>query len=226
MKSDGFTYVPPTVTVDGVVFQVVDGQLVVLLIKRIREPFKSEWALPGGYSAAGETTGEALDRILTAKAGVSVSHLSLVEQLHTFDSIARDPRGHAVSITYMGLGERIAVDSRDAQTPQFFPLAQLPKLAYDHDKIIAYAHERLKAKLVYTNVAFALLPPTFTFTQLQLVYEAILGMSLDKRNFRKKMLLLDFLDETSELSREGAHRPARLYAFRKHELETFARSFD
>jgi len=219
-------YVPPIVTVDGVVFQIVDNELAVLLVKRAREPFKGEWALPGGYSAAGETTQEALDRILVAKAGISVGKLGLVEQLYTFDSVARDPRGHAVSITYMGLGKGVEAGGPDTQNPQFFPLSQLPKLAYDHSKIIAYARERLTSKLSYTNIAFALLPPTFTFSQLQSVYEAVLAAPLDKRNFRKKILSLDLLQETKELSREGAHRPARLYTFRKSELVNLFHSFD
>jgi 8-oxo-dGTP diphosphatase len=220
------TYTPPTVTVDGVLFQIVNEELTVLLIRRARDPFKGEWALPGGYCAAGETTQQALHRILVAKAGVPVAQLSVVEQLYTFDSIARDPRGHAVSITYMGLGKRIEADGHDKQSPQFFPLGQLPKLAYDHGKIIAYARERLKAKLSHTNIAFALLPPTFTLTQLQLAYEAVLGTPLDKRNFRKKILSLDLIQETEELSREGAHRPARLYTFCQQELVSLASSFE
>src|ERR671930_62620 len=95
-------YTPPTVTVDGVIFQLIDGELSLLLIKRAREPFKGSWALPGGYNNAGETTQEALDRVLAYKAGVRLSQLDLVEQLYTFDTVARDPRGHAVSITYLG----------------------------------------------------------------------------------------------------------------------------
>jgi len=220
------TYIPPTVTVDGVIFQMLDEKLTVLLIKRARDPFMGAWALPGGYNAAGETTHEALNRILTVKAGVSVRQLGVVEQLYTFDSVARDPRGHAVSITYMGLGKGVELNGHDAQSPQFFSVAHLPKLAYDHNKIIVYAHERLKAKLAYTNVAFALLPHEFTLTQLQSVYEAILGTPLDKRNFRKRLLSLDILQETTELSKEGAHRPARLYTFRDRELVTLVRSFD
>src|SRR5690349_16514827 len=112
-------YTPPTVTVDGVLFEIVDNKLVVLLIQRMREPFKGEWALPGGYCAAGETTKQALDRVLLAKAGVHAKQLRVVEQLYTFDSVARDPRGHAVSITYMGLGRNLELDGDGIQNPQF-----------------------------------------------------------------------------------------------------------
>jgi 8-oxo-dGTP diphosphatase len=218
-------YTPPTVTVDGVILQIVDGELAVLLIRRANDPFKGEWALPGGYSARGQTTRQALDRVLEEKAGVYSSQLGLVEQLYTFDSVARDPRGHAVSVTYMGLAKSLEPVEKSAQNTQFFSVVNMPKLAYDHDKIIAYAHERLKAKLSYTNVAVALLPELFTLTQLQSTYEAILGIRLDKRNFRKKLLSLDMVQETEEMLRDGAHRPAQLYAFREHTLQVVAQPF-
>lgn len=225
MRKD--VYHPPTVTVDGVIFQVDSGKLTVLLIKRAQEPFKGEWALPGGYSAAGETTQAALNRILIAKTGVLVGQFGVIEQLYTFDSVARDPRGHAVSIVYMGLVKKIEPGGRGGtQTPQFFPIDELPKLAYDHDRIIAYAHEQLRAKLSYTNIAFALLPYTFTLTELQTTYEAVLGVALDKRNFRKKFLSLGLAQETVQMSRDGAHRPARLYVFRAQELETLPQNFN
>ena len=96
-------YKPPILTVDSVIFQLLDGELSVLLIRRSNDPFKGAWALPGGYCAAGETTHGAMDRILETKAGINTKDLGLVEQLYTFDTVARDPRGHAVSVTYMGL---------------------------------------------------------------------------------------------------------------------------
>jgi 8-oxo-dGTP diphosphatase len=219
-------YIPPTVTVDGIVFQILDDTLGVLLIKRTNEPFKDEWALPGGYNARGETTTEALGRVLRQKAGIGIKQLAVVEQLYTFDAIARDPRGHAVSVTYMCLGGGIIPNEIDSQQPQFFSVTDLPELAYDHTGIITYAHERLKAKLMYTNIAFALLPNMFTLSQLQDVYEAVLGRLLDKRNFRKKFLALELIQETKGLSQGGAHRPARLYEFRTRTLQELGRSFE
>jgi len=219
-------YIPPTLTVDAVIFQLINDKLHVLLIERPNEPFKGSWALPGGYNAQGETTRDALQRIVKEKAGVNLTDdLSYVEQLYTFDTVARDPRGHAVSVTYMGCGRDIQPSGGNAHTA-FFAVDNLPKLAYDHADIIRYAHERLKAKLTYTNAVYAFLPRKFTLTELQTAYESVLGRELDKRNFRKKFLSLDLIHETNEMKRSGAHRPARLYKFNSTSLETLTRSFD
>lgn len=219
-------YIPPTLTVDAVIFQITDATLEVLLLQRANEPFKGAWALPGGYNAAGETTTAALQRIVKAKAGVDIEQdLQYVEQLYTFDTVDRDPRGHAVSITYMGCGK--AVSPRNANSPtSFFAVSNLPELAYDHSAIIAYAHKRLIAKLSYTNAVSAFLPKHFTLTQLQSAYQAVLCQELDKRNFRKKFLSLQLIHETGDMWRDGAHRPAKLYEFNSSELETLVRSFD
>jgi 8-oxo-dGTP diphosphatase len=220
-------YVAPIVTVDGVVFQIIDNQLCVLLVRRSAEPFKNQLALPGGYNSAGETTTECLERILANKAGVKKKQLKLVEQLFTFDNVARDPRGHAVSVTYMGLGKDILpIVSKTTQTPEFYPVNHLPELSYDHGDIIKYARERLVSKISYTNAVYALLDEYFTLTQLQSAYEAIINRELDKRNFRKKFLSLDLVRQTEEYQKDGAHRPARLYTFKKQELDILSRNFD
>jgi 8-oxo-dGTP diphosphatase len=225
MYRDGYT--PPTLTVDAVIFQIIDNELFVLLIKRSNDPFKNCWALPGGYNAAGETTQDALNNVLKRKSGISLEELRLLEQLYTFDTVARDPRGHAVSVTYMGLGKDIVPkEDKRTQNPAFYSVDSLPELAYDHKKIIEYAHDRLKSKITYTNAVFALLDPLFTLSQLQSAYEAILCRPLDKRNFRKKFLSLELIKPTSEYLREGAHRPARLYKFNQQSLEALSRSFD
>lgn len=219
-------YVPPTLTVDAVIFQIHEGALEVLLIKRANEPFKGSWALPGGYNAQGETTTDALKRIVSHKAGVDVEKdLSYIEQLYTFDTIDRDPRGHAVSVTYMGCGRDIT-PKRSGSEACFKPVTELSDLAYDHASIIAYAHERLIAKLTYTNAVAAFLPARFTLTQLQTAYEIIIGREFDKRNFRKKFLSLNLIHETNETWRDGAHRPAKLYEFNSKQLEALSRSFD
>lgn len=219
-------YTPPTVTVDVVIFQLIDNILNVCLMQRGQDPFKGFWALPGGYSAAGETTKQALDRVVERKIGISLSkQTKYEEQLYAFDTVARDPRGHAVSITYMACGLNIKPNS-PANTTQFFPLDQLPELAFDHGSIIEYAHKRLASKISYTNVIFSLLDTKFTMTELQSAYEAVFGQKLDKRNFRKKFAQLNLVDETNEYKREGAHRPARLYKFKQESLQTLVRSFD
>ena len=219
-------YIAPTLTVDLVAFEIIDNQLCVLLARRPEEPFKDSWALPGGYNPEGETTIEALERIIMNKVGIRINkNLAFVEQLYTFDTVARDPRGHAVSVTYMGCGQNIALDkSRNAK---FFPINKLPKnIAFDHDNIIKYAHSRLSAKIGYTNAAFAFLQKSFTLTELQQVYQAIFGRNLDKRNVRKKFLSLDLVKETGEMRSSVAHRPAKLYTFSSQKLQDLPRSFD
>lgn len=219
-------YVPPTLTVDAVLFQLIDNQLNVLLTKRAEDPFKGDWALPGGYCAKGQTTIEALTNVAKRKVGIDIdTDLSYIEQLYTFDTVARDPRGHAVSVTYMGCGRNV-LPATGTQTAEWYPVDHLPTLAYDHDEIIAYARDRLGAKLSYTNAAMGLLEPKFTLTHLQIVYEAVLGREIDKRNFRKKFLTLGLIHETPDTWREGAHRPAKLYAFNNESLEVLARSID
>ena len=219
-------YVAPTLTVDAVVFQITNGVLEVLLIKRANDPFKGTWALPGGYNAAGETTLGALHRITLQKAGVDTEKdLAYVEQLYTFDMVDRDPRGHAVSVTYMGCGRDVEIRDAGSHTA-FLDVNNLPDLAYDHATIIRYAHQRLMAKLTYTNAVSAFLAPRFTLTQLQSAYEIIFGREFDKRNFRKKFLSLDLIRETGESWRDGAHRPAKLYEFKSKKLQVLERSFD
>lgn len=220
-------YTPPTLTVDSVVFQLVDGELSVLLIERANEPFAGWWALPGGYCSAGETTRQAMARVLADKAGVGCNDLGFVEQLYTFDTVARDPRGHAVSVTYMGVGRDLSPEQgAHCQNPRFYPLSSLPNLAYDHRDIITYAHDRLKSKLKHTNGAFALMSEKFTLSELQSAYESVLDTPLDKRNFRKKIASFDMLEELDEMKRTGAHRPARLYKFKSRRLQNFTGDFN
>lgn len=220
-------YLPPILTVDSVIFQLGGDSLEVLLIERRGEPFKGRFALPGAYIANGETTTDALARVLQAKAGIKTSSLGHIEQLQTFDTVARDPRGHAVSVTYMGLGKDIAMRAgNDTHHPKFYSIDHLPKIAFDHQDIISYAHQRLASKIAYTNIIAALLPPEFSLTELQRGYEIIFGRQLDKRNFRKKLLSLDLVEATADFRQTGAHRPARLYRFKNRSLETLARSFD
>lgn len=220
-------YEPPTLVIDAVIFQIIDKTLNILLIRRTQEPFHGTWALPGGYNAKGETTHEAFARILRIKGGIPEDRLDLVEQLYTFDTVARDPRGHAVSVSYMGLGNGITPQTSTAtQEPAFFPVNELPSLAFDHAGIIGYACERLKTSIRQTTAIAALMPPTFTLAELQSAHEAILGHPLDKRNFRKKILSFEVLADTGELTKEGAHRPAKLYKFTEVAGSPLSNNFD
>ena len=221
-------YQPPIVTVDGVIFQLIDNQLQVLLIERQKEPFQGHRVLPGGYVSQTETTTQALDRVLAAKAGIYTRQIGLTEQLYTFDTpAAQDPRGHAVSVVYYALAKHLEpLASQTTELPAFFPLNKLPALAYQHKDIIDHALQRLRSKVMYSNAMFALLPTQFTLSQLQDAYQAVLGRELDKRNFRKKFMALDLIEATPNQLKQGAHRPAQLYSFKHQHLYTLSRSFD
>jgi len=201
----------PAVAVVVAIFTVDDGQLRVLLISRSADPFRGLWSLPGGVLAPGQSLDEAAVHKLQRETGVTDVYL---EQLFTFHNL--DDR-RSVAVAYFAL-----VDSRQAQLahrrtwrPAWFPVADLPRLAFDNNRVIDYALQRLRAKLDYSNVAYSVLPHYFTLSQLQRVYEAMLSRPLDKRNFRKRMLSLGIIEPTGRTIAEGAHRPAQLYSFRE-----------
>jgi len=211
------------VAVDVVIFTVnaespVPAALEVLLIKRGIPPFRGRWAIPGGFVLPAESLEEAALRELEEETGVRDVYL---EQLYTFGDPGRDPRGRVVSVAYFAL---IAADQRplsagsDAAEARFFPMSALPPLAFDHDRILEYALGRLRNKLEYTTVGFQLLPAKFTLSELQRVYEAILGRTLDKRNFRRKLGLLQILTPLNE-HRKSGRRPAQLYRFSQRQFE-------
>ena len=201
------------VTVDVVIFALRDGVLQVLLIQRGIPPFEGRWALPGGFVLEHESVDEAARRELEEETGVRDVYL---EQLYTFGEPNRDPRGRVVTVAYYALLTTEAatpVAGTDAGAAQWMPARRHPPLAFDHDRILAYAIERLVNKLEYTTVGFKLLPRKFTLSQLQRVYEAVLGRTLDKRNFRRKITLLGVLRPLEEWVQDGPSRPAQLYRF-------------
>ena len=211
----------PLVAVDVVAFALRDGALSTILVRRGLAPFAGKWALPGGFVLPKEALEVAARRELTEETGAHIRS-SYVEQLYTFGDPRRDPRGRVISVTYLAL--LAASDDvhlrggSDAADAQWWPVAALPHLAFDHDAIIAYAVQRLRYKLEYTNIMFALLPDRFTFGELQSSYEWILGKPFDKRNFRKKIGTLGFVRPTSEWRRPEQGRPARLWRFDRREL--------
>ncbi len=205
----GARTIAPAVAVDVAVFTVLEGQLRVLVVPVRRGAFAGRYALPGGRVGVEETLEEAARRLLGAQTGVRGIYL---EQLYTFGSPGRDPRGRVVSVAYFAL---IAHGGRGLTLEATWrPLAGLRALAYDHPVVVRRALERLRAKLRYTNLVYGLLPPRFTLGELQRMYEAILGRPLDRRNFRKKILSLGLLGRVGGV-RRGAHRPAALYSFRR-----------
>lgn len=204
-------------TVDVVIFTVRDGTLHVLLVRRGVEPFEGLWAIPGGFVLHDEPLYEAARRELLEETGADQSYL---EQLYTFGAPERDPRGRVVTVAYYALVAPDRLDVRagtDAAQARWFDVTALPTLAFDHATILAYALERLRAKIEYSTVAFELLPEKFTLSELQSVYESIVGHPLDKRNFRRKLKLLDVLVAHEEWEKKGASRPARLYSFQVRE---------
>lgn len=202
------------VTVDLVIFTIQDHRLKVLLIRRKIPPFRGMWALPGGFVLEGESLEDAARRELDEEAGVRDIYL---EQLYSFGDPDRDPRAQVVTIAYYALIASDQIELRaatDASDARWFDAAEAPKLAFDHRKILDVALFRLRNKLEYTTVGFQLLPEKFTLTDLQRMYESILGRALDKRNFRRKISLLGLLKPLNERRRQGAARPARLYRFK------------
>ncbi len=214
-----YDYPHPAVTVDCVVFGLDDEDLKILLIQRDLEPFRDQWALPGGFLRLEEDLEETARRELYEEAGLSNIFL---EQLYTFGTVKRDPRERVITVAYFSLVNikdhqvRAATDARDVA---WFSVTDLPTLAFDHDEIYETALTRLKGKVRYQPIGFELLPKKFALSQLQHLYETILERSLDKRNFRKKILKMSVLLELDEIQQDVAHRAARLYRFDKRRYE-------
>lgn len=209
-----YEYPRPAVTADIVVFTVREHQLNVLLIQRRDPPFAGMWALPGGFINMDEPLEQAAQRELEEETGLKEGYL---EQLYTYGTPDRDPRGRVITIAYFAL---IAADApfqpeggSDAARAAWHPINHLPALAFDHAEIITYAIRRVRYKLEYSAVGFELLPEEFTLTELQTTYEIILGEKLDKRNFRRRILEAGIIEPTPHL-RTGDGRPARMYRYR------------
>jgi 8-oxo-dGTP diphosphatase len=218
-----YQYARAALTVDCVVFGFDEDELKVLLIERALEPFKGRWALPGGFVRLDETLEEAARRELEEEAGLKDVFL---EQLYTFGTVERDPRERIVSVAYYALVKLAAHDTKaatDATDAKWFPVSQVPKLAFDHADILATALTRLKGKVRYQPIGFELLPPQFTLSQLQHLYEAVLETELDKRNFRKKVLGFGLLVPLKESHMAGRHRPAQLFRFDADRYEKLKR---
>jgi len=216
-----YTYQYPraAVTVDCVVFGFDGGALRVLLIERGLEPFKGRWALPGGFVRVDETIDDAARRELAEETGLKNVFL---EQLYTFGAINRDPRERVVSVAYYALvklSDHRAKAATDAANAEWFTISKAPKLAFDHADILATALARLKGKVRYQPIGFELLPPKFTLSELQHLYEAVLETDLDKRNFRKKVLGFGLLIPLKETRMAGRHRPAQLFRFNADKYE-------
>jgi len=216
---DSGKYEKPSVTADMLIFTIKNNDLQVLLIKRKSWPFKGMWAIPGGFVGLNEPLDDAAKRELLEETGVKDVYL---EQLYTFGRPDRDPRTRVITIAYYALitSDNVKLEaSTDAADVNWFSVENVPKLAFDHNEILDYAMQRIRNKIEYTNIAFQLLPGKFTLSELQGVYEVILGKKLDKRNFRKKVKELGALVPLKDHKMEGAHRPAQLFSFSESKSE-------
>ena len=216
-------YSPVQVSVDTVVLTLRDGALHLLLVRRAHAPFEGVWALPGGYIHAQEDVDaqDSAARVLRDKVGITGAYL---EQLATFSGPGRDPRGWSVAIAYCALlpAERLENLGSDVR---LVPVDALPALPFDHGEMVSAALARVRSKSLYSSLPVHLCGSTFTLPQLQQVYEYVLGESLNKVSFRRKMEELQLLEPVEgALHTGGAHRPAQLYRVRKPFLQTLALS--
>lgn len=211
----------PAVAVDTIVFSIAEDELVTLLIQIGSGPYKDKWALPGGLVQLGENTENAAIRVLRNKTNVVQGHL---EQLYTFGDVNRDIRGQIISIAYLLLVDntkQFAIKTTDFYfTIKWAPVKDLPLMAFDHEEMIRLAYNRLKSKAVYSNIVCSLLPKKFTLSALQHIYEIIWNRKVDKRNFRKKIIVSGLLTPCKQ-EKKGAFRPARLYKFKQNEIIYF-----
>lgn len=202
------------VSVDAVVFGYDSSHgLSVLLIKRKYDPFQGQWAIPGGLVDENESLETAVERELQEETGIEVNYL---EQLYTFGDLGRDPRNRVVTIAYYGLVKQANFElyaDTDAEEAQWFNVSELPQLAFDHQKIMDMAVNRLKGKIAYEPIGFELLDDKFPFSELHKLYETVYGKSIDRRNFKKKFLQLDILEELDEKISQGKGRPGSLFRF-------------
>jgi 8-oxo-dGTP diphosphatase len=213
---DPTRYERPSVTVDVVIFTLIERELNVLLVRRKRWPHEGMWAIPGGFVEIDESLETAARRELEEETGVRDIYL---EQLYTFGDPNRDPRTRVISVAYIALVRadkqklRVSEESMDVR---WFPVRRLPgQLAFDHDAILASALGRLRSKLEYTTLAFELLPEVFSILELKHIYEQILDEELDKGNFYRKIKDANVLEDTG-MRREGRGRPTTLYRFRRN----------
>ena len=206
-----YEYPHPAVTVDVVVFTIENDDLKVLLIQRDLEPFEGQWALPGGFIEIDERLSDAARRELKEETGVTAN---VLEQFYTFGRPDRDPRERIITVAYYALipnDELSLAAGDDARDAQLYSTDELPALAGDHESIFRLAKQRVTERLNDAYFAFQMLPKAFTMYELRRVHELFLGQELDKRNFRKKIIALDQIEETGEKRESVRHRPARLY---------------
>lgn len=213
-----YPYPRPSLTADIVMFGFDGVGLKVLLVQRDVEPFRHAWALPGGFMHEDETLEACALRELYEETHFTPDFL---EQFHTFSTVDRDPRGRVVTTAFFGLMPVSEVQGgSDAADARWFSLDQLPSLAFDHAEILRVAQSCLRERIYFEPIAFRLLEPKFTMTELQHVYEVVLGIQFDRRNFQKKMHASKIVAPVGERRVAGPSRPASLYSFVSDQYRT------
>src|SRR5437762_68456 len=202
----------------AVVLQVRGGRLQVLLWQRAREPFLGAWSLPGGYLEPEEPLEQSIRRHLAVK--VDVRELAHLEQLETLSDPERNPLEWELATAYLGLVPA-DVDPAVPEDTRWHPVSRLPELAFDHRAIVLSGRDRLRAKLSYTNIGFALAPPEFTISELRELYAAALAHEVSATNLQRVLLRRGVLESTGKRREPGrvGGRPAALYGFRSRRLE-------
>jgi ADP-ribose pyrophosphatase YjhB (NUDIX family) len=210
--------VAPAQAVLAVVLQVRSGVLQALVWQRALDPFAGAWSLPGGYLTEGETLEQSIRRHLAVK--VDVRELSHLEQLVTLSDPDRNPRQWELATAYLGLVPS-DLDPAVPDDTAWHPVADLPEMAFDHEAIALAGRDRLRAKLSYTNLGFALAPATFTISELRDLYTAALGHDVSPTNLKRVLLRRGVLERTGTQRSPGpaGGRPAELYRFRSRRLE-------
>lgn len=210
-KNYCYKYPHPAVTSDCVIFGFDGVAIKVLLIQRGIEPYKDKWAFPGGFMQIDETVEECAKRELEEETGLKTTS---VEQFYTFSDVNRDPRERVITVAHYALVRLEEVKGGDdARSAQWFAMNEIPSLAFDHDRILRMAVNRLKERICFEPIGFELLPEIFTMSALQNLYEAILEMKFDRRNFYNKMLKLGILSEAEARPKNASRRTPIKYRF-------------
>lgn len=224
-----YEYPRPAVTTDCVIFGFDGVDINVLLIKRGIEPYKGKWAFPGGFVQMDESTEECAKRELFEETGIKNV---FIEQLYTFSDVKRDPRGRVITVAYFALvktSDYQLLAGDDAIKAQWYKLKDIPSLAFDHDLILRIAHNRIKGKIRYQPIGFELLDSKFTMPQLQLLYESILEVKFDRRNFSNKLFKTGLLIQLEEKAPNVPHKAPRYLMFNKkkyYELQSSGFNFE
>lgn len=206
-----YKYPHPSVTTDCVIFGFDGVKLKVLLVERGMAPYKGRWAFPGGFLNMDESAEEGALRELKEETGLEGAY---IRQFHTFSAPQRDPRERVITIAYYALVRMQEVKGGDdASDARWFALDEVPPLAFDHDQILRKAKKTLRQQIHFEPVGFELLPEKFTIKQLQNLYEAILDMRFDRRNFYNKMRRLGMLELTGDTANPSQRREANLFSF-------------